>query len=414
MKQEPITQEIVTLANSEIKKIADRIANTVILAAEKVSVETDFKPARGTFEDVIKKRLCAFDEKKIKSIKERVAPIYNASVEVRKSLYGELGEIVLEDIKSVELEEKLLPPVKINRSILGLWEPPAGSNLSSAEIEKARSCQSDIFNAPDIFSIDAITGGGRVFSDIGSDSDGMAADHSNFEPQSNLGPGDFKLDTTTDKLGLYIRRVKCVDETGGKWREKIGSDEIALGGVSVDETGDVNKISEKFVGGNFDDGDSKWYSPSWRWHWFSMQEGGNSWPKSYFLTFVLAEKDSGGLSEFLEKLWPEIKWSVMAALTAAGVGAGTVFGPVGTGTGAIIGAAVGAAIGNAVGKIIEWFIKMWKDDIFPPSTISITIPSYSARWYRNGNWSDRTDDRRVHFYGHKGHYFIEYYWRVFA
>ena len=395
MKQEPIIQETVSLANSEIKKIADRVVNTIILAAEKVSVETDFKPAKDTFEAIIQERLNFFDEKKIKDIKKRVSPVYNASTEVRTSLYGELGKIALKDIKSVELEEKLLSPVAINRTVLGLWKPPAGLDISAVEMNKMSDLQSEIFNTHNITSIDAITGGGRVFSDIGLSPDDLGVkEEDDFEPQA-----------VTDKLALYIRRIKCVDETNPEW---WGHDEIALGGASVDETGDTKKISEKYIGGGFDDGDTKWYSPIWRWHWFGMREGGNNWPKSYFLTFVLAEKDMGGLANFLQKLWEKVKKYVLDAIAAAIGGAiGSSFGPLGT--------IIGAAVGYIVAKVVEWFINVWKDDIFPPKTISCTVPGYGARWSRNGHWGYTTSSyRRAHFYGHGGHYYVEYYWRLFS
>lgn len=394
MRQEPIIQETVTLANSELKKIADRVVNTVILAAEKVSVETDFKPASGTFESIIQERLRSFDKKKIKHIQESVSPIYNASSAIRTQLYGELGKIVLKDIKSVELEEKQLPPVKINRNILGLWKSPAGIDVSPIEINRVRDRQHEIFNTHNITSIDAITGGGRVFSDIGLSPDDL-----------NMEDDDFKPQAITDKLGLYIRRIKCVDETNPEW---WGSDEIALGGASVDETGDTKKISERRIGGGFDDGDTKWYSSQWKWHWFGMREGGNNWPKSYFLTFVLAEKDMGGLASFLQKLWEKVKGYVLEAIGAAiGAAVGSSLGPLGT--------IIGAAVGYIVGKVVDWFINAWSDDIFPPKTISCTVPSYGARWSRNGRWGYTTSNhRRAHFYGHGGHYYIEYYWRLFS
>ncbi|KKL19670.1 hypothetical protein LCGC14_2463130, partial [marine sediment metagenome] len=251
-------------------------------------------------------------------------------------------------------------------------------------------------------SIDAITGGGRVFGDIGQVSENVDIELDDFQPQA-----------VTDKLGLYIRRVKCVDETGSNSffdleSERYGDDEIALAGTSVDETGDTKKNPEFRVGNSFNDGDTKWYSPHKQWNWFSMREGGSNWPKSYYLTFILAEKDNGGLSEFLQKLWDKVGKQVTAAIAAAIGGAiGSSLGPLGT--------IIGAAVGYAVAKIVEWFIKMWKDDIFPPKTISCTVPSFGARWTKNGSWGSTTSEfRNAHFYGHDGHYYIEYYWRLFS
>lgn len=395
MKQEPIIKDTVTLANSEIRKIANRVANTAILAAEKISVEKNFRAEKGSFESILQERFNFFDASKKKDIQKRIIPIVKASQEIRTGLYGELGKINILDAKSVEESVKKLGPVTIDRKLLGLRTPPAGMNLSADEIKKYRDSQTEILNVHNIASIDAITGGGTIFNELGSDfSNDLDEDADDFEPQA-----------VTNKLGLYIRRVKCVDETNP---EAFGDDEIALAGTSVDEDGDTKKISEFRVSNSFDDGETKWYSPHKRWHYFGMWEGGNNWPKSYYLTFILAEKDNGGLSTFLQALWNKVKKQVAAAIAAAIGGAiGSSLGP--------LGAVIGAAIGYAVAKIVQWFINWWKDDIFPPKTISCTVPSYSARWTINGVWgSTKSNYRRAHFYGHGGHYYIEYYWRLFS
>lgn len=392
MQQEPIIQHGAQLANSEIKKIADRVASTVILAAEKVSVEKDYKPAAGTFESILQERLNTFPDRKKSDIVKRVKPIYSASQDIRTALYGDLGAINLESVDSVEMEANRMAPVEINRGLLGMWTPPPGAELAAEELASMASQQTEVFNIDEVLAIDSVTGDGAIFSEVG-----VAAD-------ADEGMDDFEPQAVTDKLGLWIRRVKCVDETNPEF---WGSDEIALGGSSVDETGDLKSIAEVRIGGGFDDGDAKSYSPHWRWHWFNLREGGSNWPKSYFLTFVLAEKDMGGLSNFLQKLWDKVKSQVLAAITKA-VSGGTSpwVGP--------LGPVIGAAVSYAVNKIVEWFIKSWKDDIFPPSTVSCTLPSYGARWTVNGRRSTSSNVRRAHFYGHGGHYYIEYYWKLFA
>ncbi|MDO6761468.1 hypothetical protein Q4566_14750 [Tamlana sp. 2_MG-2023] len=402
MKLEPIIKDTVTLANSEIKKIADRVANTAILAAEKVSVDPSFKAEKDSFESIMLQRLKTFDQTKIKNIQKEVTPLAKASQEVRSGVYGDLGKINIFDVKNVEAAVNKLEPLKIERKLLGLRTVPKNLNLSDVEIKKYLEGQSEILNTHNITSIDAITGGGRLFSDIGQISEDENTQLDDFQPQA-----------VTDKLALYIRRVKCVDETGrasifDPEGEYYGDDEIALAGTSVDETGDTKKIPEFRVGNSFNDGDTKWYSPHKQWHWFSMREGGSNWPKSYYLTFILAEKDFNGLSDFLQLLWDKVGKSVTEAVaTAVGGAVGSALGP--------LGAVIGAAIGYAVAKVIEWFIKLWKDDIFPPKTISCTVPSYGARWTKNGTWGYTTSSyRTAHFYGHNGHYYIEYYWRLFS
>ncbi len=207
-----------------------------------------------------------------------------------------------------------------------------------------------------------------------------------------------------DKLGFYIRRVKCVDETNPEW---WGSDEIAMAGISVDETGDTKKIGETYIGGGFDDGDTKWYSPNWFYHWFNLNEGGNNWPKTYYMTLILAEKDNGGLSSFLNKLWEKVRDKVKAAITAAvGAALGEVLGP--------LGPIIGAAIAWAVDYIVGWLISLWEDDIFPPQTVGISIPSHNCAWYYDGGWKYYSPYYRMHFYGYGGHYYVEYRWRLYS
>ena len=396
MKLEPIIKDTVTLANSEVKKIADRVANTAILAAEKVSVEPNFKGERDSFESIMQQRLKTFDQAKLKNIQQLVSPLVKASTDVRTAIYGDLGKIDLLKVKSVEDAVKKLGPLKIERKLLGLRTAPQNADLSDAQIKKYLNDQGEILNTHNITSIDAITGGGRVFGDIGQVS------------EEDIELDDFQPQAVTDKLGLYIRRVKCVDETGSSFEENFGDDEIALAGTSVDETGDTKKIPEFRVGNSFNDGDTKWYTPHKQWSWFNMREGGSNWPKSYYLTFILAEKDNGGLSDFMQKLWDKVSKEVTAAIAAAIGGAiGSSLGPLGT--------IIGAAVGYAVAKVIEWFINIWKDDIFPPKTVSCTVPAFGARWTKNGVWGSTTSEfRNAHFYGHGGHYYIEYYWRLFS
>lgn len=398
MKQEPIIKETVTLANSEFRKIADRVVNTAILAAQKVSVENNLEPMKESFEAILKERLSSFNEKKIETIRKKMIPLYQASLDLRTELYGELGKIDLSKTKSVELEVGKLSPVKINRKVLGLWNPPAGSDLPDIEIKKRLDLQTEILSPHNITFIDAITGGGPVFDEIGGlDSDEPDLEDDNFEPQA-----------VTDKLGLNIRRVKCINETNAGWTEWTGSDEIALAGISVDETGGTKKIGENYIGGGFDNGDSKGYNPAWQWNWFNMREGGNNWPKSYFLTFILVEKDDGGLSSFLQKLWDKVRQEVYSSIAkAVGESVDKKYKP--------LGSIIGPAVAYAVDKIVDWFIKAWQDDIFPPKTISCTVPAYGARWSRNNRWGYTTSSRRrVHFYGHSGHYYVEFYWRLFS
>jgi hypothetical protein len=216
---------------------------------------------------------------------------------------------------------------------------------------------------------------------------------------------EFEEFAITDKMGFWITKVKCVDETNPEF---WGHDEISLAGVSVDEDGDTKKISEKYIGGGFDDGDSKSYS-NWRYHWFSLREG-QYWPKTYSVSLILAEKDNGGLSNFLSSVWEKIRDKVKQAIEKAVAGALAGY------VGPAIAAMIGKAVAWVVDIFVQWIISWWQDDIFPVFTARVTTPSMSARWYYpNGTWGNPSSGiRTAHFYGHGGHYYTQYYWKFYS
>ena len=204
-----------------------------------------------------------------------------------------------------------------------------------------------------------------------------------------------QIDTTTGgtiKIGPFRLRVLP---------QEMGSDDISLGGTTVDATGGTGKITQ-FTVGDFDDGDVKDYSPPKQFAQFEITKG-IDWPKSYFVTFVLAEVDMGGLASFLDQLLGKIKLQVTAALTAAAGGAIGV-------SGGIVGAAIGVAVGYVVGKIFEWLSAWWSDDIFQPVTGSIELASQNARW--TGNTISPL--YAATFSGHDGRYELTYDWRLTA
>jgi hypothetical protein len=222
----------------------------------------------------------------------------------------------------------------------------------------------------------------------------------------NAQPAGLAPQQTLDKLEFRIHRVKCVDETGKDFNpfgDEPGSDEISLAGTTVDESGDTKQVSQ-FKVGDFDDGDVKTFSPPRRFTFFNLREG-TEFPKSYFTTLVLAEKDqSGGLAEFVSKLFDKVKERVtayLAAILGAEIGA----------SGGPIGALIGAAVGFVVAKAFEFIKAAFADDIFPPKTISVAIKSFTQRFA-----GGRTDSPEVvtRFQGHNGTYDVTSDWRLFA
>lgn len=58
-----------------------------------------------------------------------------------------------------------------------------------------------------------------------------------------------------------IRRVKCRDEMGGRYREKLGNDEIKCAVFSADLRGSTKNSGRIDIYDNFDDGDQKAFNP---------------------------------------------------------------------------------------------------------------------------------------------------------
>lgn len=64
-----------------------------------------------------------------------------------------------------------------------------------------------------------------------------------------------------DSATFRIRRVKCRDEMGGKYREKFGNDEIQCAVFSADLRGSTRNSGRINIYDNFDDGDEKVFNP---------------------------------------------------------------------------------------------------------------------------------------------------------
>lgn len=201
------------------------------------------------------------------------------------------------------------------------------------------------------------------------------------------------------RLVLQIHQVKAIDETGGGLAEKLGSDEIALSGLTIDATGTVRRVRTLQIGTFKKDGVTKTFSPPLEFASFDLSTGA-SFPKHYQAMLVLAEKDpGGGLGDFLEKL------KTKAASKPAGESAEK-------GDVAVIAALLGKKAAEEIGKALltEATAKMkgaWKDDIFPPSLEALQIPGPSFRFPHGRTTSER---EAVTFKKHNGNYRVVYSW----
>jgi len=356
-----MADEIVTLdgipeiADPNIRAVAKRALLVCQRAALKAAAHdtwpSDYKmPGGDPLEGLFLNRLQSLPQPKRDAAKARSIGFLRQPKEVQRGVYGDIAD---SDLSTAEPISE-----RANRSF------PAQLKFPKSHLDTLKHLRGDIIRPGGI-------GGGVV-------------------PQQ-----------TTDKLELRLYRVRCIDETGDGWGGEWGKDEIDLGGVGVDETGDTHKVAAYRVG-NFDDGNVVNYSPPRRFTMFDLREG-TAWPKSYFVTLALAEIDMGGIADYLNRLVDKVRTEVITALTTA---IGTAIGT----SGGVVGMVIGAAVGWCVGKAIEWLKAWWGDDIFNPQTVSVNIPSFNARWSGATNSSPRS----VNFKGHDGEYEIVYDWRVYS
>jgi hypothetical protein len=399
--------------NSEIRKAAEAVLGGLKYTFAAVAANPGATTAPGTVEDAMRHAIAGLPQARRDRYVATATDLVKAAPRVRSAFFGPAGETeprtFLERGGLETLTEHVRLPV-LNATLLGVKKETLRVPVSrlverdgGLVVADAAAPSADEIGRVAAESLRAATASEVRNSDRLAEAWGRRAGE---DPWAGaLVDGEFEPFAATDKLGLWISQIKCVDETNPEW---WGSDEIALAGVEVDEDGDTKKIGEKYIGGGFDDGDAKNYA-NWRYTWFSLAEG-QYWPKRYSVSFILAEKDHGGLQSFLDSVWQKVKEKVKEAIAKAiGTVASAYLGPV-------IGSAIGQAVAWVVDVFVQWLINLFGDDIFPVRTVSVTTPSAAARWYYpNGTWGNPSSGTRVaNFYGHGGHYQIRYHWMFHA
>ncbi|WP_406495669.1 hypothetical protein OHB06_34895 [Streptomyces sp. NBC_01604] len=196
------------------------------------------------------------------------------------------------------------------------------------------------------------------------------------------------------QLELRLHRVKCLDDTS-----ELFKDEIGLGGTAVDESGDVEKFPT-FKVRSFKKGGVQTYTPPRRLVRFSLTEGPVRFPKTYFVTLVLAELDQGGFSDFVNGLYVKVRDAVAEAV---GKAVGAVL-PV------PIDELIRIVVAFVVRRVFDVLKTIWQDDIFQPVAVETTVRSLTGRWAGRAD----SPERVVTFAGHGGRYELAYDWRMFS
>lgn len=189
-----------------------------------------------------------------------------------------------------------------------------------------------------------------------------------------LGPQDpdAKAGAAYKKLGLFVHKVRCIQES-----DDWGGDRIALGVVATDPSGQNRAAGPHLIHDDFDDGEQQSYSSGLRLcEWDIVRT--SPWPHVYIATIVMAEVDDGGFGVFLTGLRNLMNQEVQAAIAAAsGAPLSTtlanLLGPVGT--------AVNAAVQQMILEIAALMVIMGDDDLIQARSVLLSLAAATKSYY---------------------------------
>lgn len=207
---------------------------------------------------------------------------------------------------------------------------------------------------------------------------------------------------STQELSLQLVRVRCLDETGGKYVERVGNDEIWLTGVAVDAAATIHKLEPFEVYAHFDDGDIKTFNPP-RTIFSLKVPGGTTYPKACIATLILAEKDEGDLTELAQDAFDKTTRDMQDMKDEMGVEAGEPPPPDFWDKAEVIAKEV------AYNYIRDKIAAGLNDDVFPAQTASLSITSDDFRW---GDGTKLSPETTLTYRGHGGVYYVVYYWEI--
>ncbi len=213
------------------------------------------------------------------------------------------------------------------------------------------------------------------------------------------------------QLQFRILKVKCVDETGGRFAEKFGNDEIFLGGHHIMKDGTTTGINPFSVYPHFDDGDVKTFSPPRVFHTFALAA---NYPQEFGMGMTLIEKDAGGMvtavKKIAEKVEVEIKKRLPHAQTARTADRAVATDTEGRARALppLLAYAISLAAPHIIDFVKQVVINAFADDIFQPQHATIEIPSAAFTWSGSPNSAAKT----VTFKNHSGIYELTYDWNL--
>lgn len=230
-------------------------------------------------------------------------------------------------------------------------------------------------------------------------------------PIPNLTKPTLKPTKTIKSVQLKLHRVKCVDETGEAWTERLGSDEINMGGITIDDKNVQATIGEFEVYHDFDDSDVKTYDPPKVLATFVNFD--LTYPKTFLALISIAEKDSNGFSKFIADLYEAIKKELTSIITGLSKAAGVaIAAKVGEALGSLagpIGTVLGAIIAAILGEIIVWLSSILKDDVFTPQ---LTLTCIESKDLVSDSGVLKSPVASLTYYEHNGEYQADVSWEV--
>lgn len=406
--------------NTELRKIVVDVLNAAKKSITAVaanpdavvrpgSLEADFQVAFKEFASGIQKSATAEAQALLKSDPMGLKLIFGRYADVPVQNFLDSGfDRAIEDVgaPALDFEQLGFPTSKLDIPVDYMQRTAEGILIPKASITNFKNFESRMADATIAAANTGVFDQTKLAAALGI--------HSyDSDPFAITGPNEeFEAQAVTDKLRIKVLSVKCNDETNPEWP---GNDEIALAGLSIDEDGDTKMIPERAVGDGFYDGRKK--NLYWQYHTFGLRER-SYWPKKFGVTFILAEKNNGGLSSFLQNLWVKVKDAVNKAIAAAAKAAGvavSVFLGIPE-VGGLIGSVLAAGVQWGVNLLAGFLINLFKDDIFRPQTAWTSIPSMSARWYYpNGSWGSTVSPvLSKRFKGFGGLYTLYYQWQLYA
>lgn len=184
--------------------------------------------------------------------------------------------------------------------------------------------------------------------------------------------------TGPNTLRLYLTRLKVEDSQDKTIFGLNSTDEISLGIISTDETGDVGQ--NVVTVGDIKEGNAKTFpNPGLKLVGFNMLEG-TTYPKFYSAIITGIERDGGGYNKIIAKAAEYVKDKVTKELLAQGITAGGAY------FGITVPPAVASFIANVVkgyfDSFIDWLTGLFNndDDIVGSVTRTATISSLAAPW----------------------------------